>query len=82
MTSVENILEDELRSFVVERRHSGEELEQTHAQRPPVHHEVCGGTEDDLSQIRYITFHPTSSGVLDRDRESSAQLCERRGSFN
>lgn len=47
MTSVENILEDELRSFVVERRHAGEELEQAHAQRPPVHHDVCGGRKHD-----------------------------------
>lgn len=48
MTLVENILEDELRSFVIERRHSGEELKQAHAQRPPVHHEICAGRKQDL----------------------------------
>lgn len=74
MTSVENILEDELRSFVVERRYSSEELEQAHSQRPPVHHEVCGRRKQDRSLIQHITFLSTSSIVLDRDHESTAQL--------
>lgn len=39
-TSVENILEDQLRGLVVEGRHTSEELKETHPQRPPVHHAV------------------------------------------
>lgn len=48
LTSVENVLENQLRSLVVEGRHSCQELEQTHAERPPVHHAVwqgAGGTK-------------------------------------
>lgn len=74
MTSVENILEDELRSFVVEWRYSSEELEQAHAQRPPVHHEVYGRRKQDHSLIKLIAFLSPSSSVLERDHESTAQL--------
>lgn len=42
LTSVENVLEDQLRRLVVEGRDAREELEQTHAEGPPVHHEVWG----------------------------------------
>lgn len=40
LTSVQNILEDQLRRLVVEGWYAREELEQTHAQGPPVHHEL------------------------------------------
>lgn len=40
LTSVKNILEDQLRRLVIERRDAREELKQTHAQGPPVHHEL------------------------------------------
>lgn len=39
-TSVENILEDQLRSLVIEGWQSSEKLKETHPQRPPVHHAV------------------------------------------
>ena len=36
LTTVENVLEDELWRLVVEGRNTRAELEETHAQRPPV----------------------------------------------
>lgn len=63
-TSVENILEDQLGSLVVEGRHSSEKLKETHSQRPPVHHAV------------WKTRHTSYSWML-RHRHPSTQVFPR-----
>lgn len=51
LTSVKNILEDQLRRLIIERWDTGEELEQTHAKGPPVHHEVWVWGQKQQSEV-------------------------------
>lgn len=51
LTSVKNILEDQLRRLIIERWDTCEELEQTHAKGPPVHHEVWVRGQKQQSEV-------------------------------